>query len=139
MDLISYPFRLDNKGSVQTTEDGEDYYAEELAMLVKTSPGERSLVPDFGIADPTFNMFDQAELLSQIAIFGPPVIIQDVKSIPVRDGIFMLAIDYTGIDIFDPDYPTYGAPEYTGDIDFDEDNQDDEFGFIDATDFQEQI
>src|SRR5690349_22631134 len=113
MDLISYPFRLDKNGYVQTTEDGEDYYAEELAMLIKTSPGERSLVPDYGIADPTFNTIDQAELLAQISFFGPPVTIDGIGSVPVRNDIFRLTINYTGIDPDDPDYPSYGAPEYT--------------------------
>lgn len=133
MDLISYPFRLDKRGYVQTTEDGEDYYAEELAMLIKTSPGERSLVPDYGIADPTFSTIDLAELLAQISFFGPPVTIKDITSVPVRNDIFRLSIDYTGIDPDDPDYPTYGAPEYTDIDDYDEDNE--EFGFTDATDF----
>ena len=134
MDLISYPFRLDKRGEVQTTEDGEDYYAEELAMLIKTEPGERALVPEYGIADPTFSTFDQAELLSQINIFGPPVNIEDIVSTPVREGIYRLTIEYTGMDIDDPDLPTYGAPEYTDSIE-DYDPDDDEFGFIDATDF----
>lgn len=133
MDLISYPFRLNKQGYVQTTEDGEDYYAEELAMLIKTSPGERNLVPDYGIADPTFNTIDQAELLAQISFFGPPVTIEGIDSVPVRNGIFRLTINYTGIAPDDPDYPTYGAPEYTDSDDYDDDNE--EFGFTDATDF----
>lgn len=135
MDLISYPMRLDKRGSIQTTEDGEDYYAEELAMLIKTSPGERALVPDYGIADPTFNTVDQAELLAQISFFGPPVTIESITSVPVKNDIFRLSIDYTGTDIEDPDYPTYGAPEYTDNTDYDEDLENEEFGFTDATDF----
>ena len=137
MDLISYPFRLNKQGYVQTTEDGEDYYAEELAMLIKTQPGERGLVPDYGIADPTFSNFDTAELLSQISIYGPPVTIENVDTTVVTDGIVRLNIDYTGLEIDDPDYPTYGAPEYTDNTDYDEDNEDEdeEFGFTDATDF----
>ena len=136
MDLISYPFRLDNKGYVQTTPDGDDYYAEELAMLIKTSPGERNLVPDYGIADPTFGTFDKAELLSQIALFGPPVTINGITSSQIRDGIYRLSIDYVGMDPDDPDFPTYGAPEYTDNDDYDEDNEgEDEFGFSDSTDY----
>lgn len=134
MDLISYPFRLSPKGEVQTTEDGEDYYAEELAMLIKTMPGERDLVPDFGITDPTFNTFSESELLSQITMFGPPVTIQGIKTQHIRDGIFSVSIDYIGMDPDDPDLPTYGLPEYTDNDTYDEDNNDDdnEFGFDEA-------
>lgn len=135
MDLISYPFRLNNDGTVATTEDGDDYYAEELAMLIKTTPGERALVPDYGITDPTFATFEAAELASQINIFGPPVRIEDIRSVAVRDGIYRLDIDYEGIPLDDPDYPTFGAPEYTVDTDYDEDNQGEDYDFTDATDF----
>lgn len=137
MDLISYPFRLDKRGFVKTTEDGEDYYGEELAMLIKTQPGERSLVPDYGIGDPSFSTFDRAELLSQISVFGPPITIESIDSSVVTDGVIRLNINYEGLDQDDPEFPTFGAPEYTDNAEYDEDNEDDEaeFGFNDASDF----
>lgn len=79
--LISFPFRLNNNGEVTTVEDGtEDYYAEELAVLILTKPGERILVPEFGLTDPAFGNFDEVELEGKIDIFGPPIRLTDITT-----------------------------------------------------------
>lgn len=72
--LISFPFRLNNAGTVAVLEDGtEDYYAEQLAVLLLTRPGERPMVPDFGVTDPTYDVFNDEELDAKIEMFGPPI------------------------------------------------------------------
>ena len=77
--LISFPFRLTANGSVATADDGsEDYLQEELAQLIRTQPGERTLVPTYGIPDPAYAGFDEAVLRAQVGIFGPPVTIRAV-------------------------------------------------------------
>jgi hypothetical protein len=73
--------------------------------------------------------------MSQVSVFGPPVRIEGITSVPVREGIFKVDIEYTGIDPEDPDFPTFGAPEYTEDTDYDEDNQGDDYDFSEPTDF----
>jgi hypothetical protein len=92
--LISYPFRLGINGSVVTIEEGEDYYGDELAMLIKTVPGERELVPTYGIQDPTFDKLSNYELLEKIAQFGPPVEVDTTSSRYTRDGRIVVNISY---------------------------------------------
>jgi hypothetical protein len=77
--LITYPFRL-SAGSVVVAEQGTDLQlASEIAAAVVTSPDERVLVPAFGIADPAFVGFDVEALRLHIALFGPPVAVEDVQ------------------------------------------------------------
>ena len=79
VNLIAFPFRVAPNGSVFTQLDGSDeYYAGELTMLVSTVPGERIVVPTYGVNDPTFNEFPTAVLMSAVETFGPPVDITDV-------------------------------------------------------------
>ncbi len=92
--LISYPFRIDSRGRVITIEDNEDYHAEELAVLIQTVPGERTLVPDYGISDPTFSSISKVELIDKIEMFGPPVVIGQVKSQYLVDGRLDISIEY---------------------------------------------
>lgn len=83
--LISHPFRLAPGGGIALVEDTTDQYiAEQLAMLVLTRPGERPLVPDLGLADPTFVGFDASSLQEQVDAFAPPCRVVSVD------------MDYTG-------------------------------------------
>lgn len=79
MDLLSHPFRLEPNGSVATVEDGtEEAAAEGIAVFILTRKGERDLVPDFGLTDPTFDELSLAELNVGLADFGPEVTVTDV-------------------------------------------------------------
>ena len=79
VDLIAYPFRFAPGGSVDTVGEGyDDALSPELAVAVLTLRGERDLVPDFGIADPTFAGVDADALRLQVQLFGPPVTVDDV-------------------------------------------------------------
>ena len=81
MDLISHPFRVAVNGSVAKVEDGTDAaHGQQIAVLVMTRPGERPLVPLFGVSDPTFQGFDESALKAQIEMFGPDVTIESVDS-----------------------------------------------------------
>ena len=77
--IISHPFRVSRTGAVATVEqDSDDGLAEQIAVTALTRRGERELVPDFGIDDPTFAGFDAGDLLNALSVFGPPVSIEDV-------------------------------------------------------------
>lgn len=81
--LLSHPFRLAPNGALATVpQEGDQYRAEQLAMLILTRPGERPLVPDLGLADPTFAGFDGSTLQQQADAFGPAVTIVDVRVEP---------------------------------------------------------
>ena len=132
--LISYPFRLASDGSVVTLEEGLDYYADELAMLIKTNPGERELVPEYGLSDPTFSAVSEIELTEKVSLFGPPVTITAVESDVIsQDKVSINVIyDESDDDELDGD-PLDESDEIDDENDYEEAS--DEFNFTDATDF----
>lgn len=78
-DLIVWPFRVGASGTVVTADDySVEYVAAELAQLALTNPGERRMVPDYGMTSPAFDELDEAELQIQVDIYGPPVEIDGV-------------------------------------------------------------
>lgn len=84
--LISFPFRVDPTGSVAARDDSDvEYLGEELAQLIQTHPGERELVPLYGLNDPAYAGLDAAMLTGQVSLFGPPVQITKVESRPLND------------------------------------------------------
>lgn len=83
MRLLSYPFRLAPGGEVATVEEGtEDAAAEALAVLCLTRKGERTLVPDFGVTDPTHHRLSLGEVAVGLLDYGP-------------DGVTVEAIEVT--------------------------------------------
>lgn len=100
--LIGFPFRLNADGSLIThLDDSDDYYAGELAMMVLTRPGERELVPDYGIEDAAFGDFDEVELASQVATFGPPVSIKNIEQQYRHPAQNLVRIDFDTVPRFE--------------------------------------
>lgn len=84
--LLSFPFRRNNKGEVITKDDtSSEYCAERLSVILGTQPGERVMVPDFGVNDPAFEGFTEQALRLQVSRFGLPVEIGDVKRTFIND------------------------------------------------------
>ena len=74
MFTMSHPFRLAPSGRVAVVEQGSpDHDVELVAALVSTRKGERELVPDFGVTDPTFGALERAEVTTGLKLFGPEV------------------------------------------------------------------
>lgn len=80
MRLISLPFRLLPNGAVATIEeDSEAGDREGITHIALTIRGERPLVPDFGITDPTFDGVNPAEIAASAALYGPAVDIRETR------------------------------------------------------------
>lgn len=78
--ILSWPFRLGVDGAIVTVDqDDPQADAEQVAVLLLTRPGERDLVPGFGVPDPTFAALRPAEVNGAAAIFGPPVKITEAR------------------------------------------------------------
>lgn len=133
VDLISYPFRINNTGSVVTIPEGRDYYADELAMLVQTNPGERELVPFYGIKDPTFSKFNKMELLEKVALFGPPVDIKTVRATNYSDGRIMINIAFSESTNDQESTRIEDIEDNEYDEDYEEDDPD--YNYNEASDF----
>jgi hypothetical protein len=77
--LIAYPFQLAPAGSVATAEqDTDEQLAHEIAVAILTSPRERLMATDYGIADPAFAGFEADALRLSNDTHGPPVSIDEV-------------------------------------------------------------
>ena len=80
--LISHPFRFTSNGVVATLDDqSDDYLAEQIAVVIQTRPGERQLVPGFGLNDPAFDQLSASELQVACDMYGPNVSILDVQTV----------------------------------------------------------
>lgn len=102
MDLISHPFRLEANGGIATVVDGtDDAYAEGIAVLVLTRKGERPLVPDFGMTEPTFDDVDLAELNVALDDFGPPVEVADAAIDHPDDRTEAVVLTFAPIELDD--------------------------------------
>jgi hypothetical protein len=74
--VLSFPFRITLSGTAATVEHGSDAEITELlAVAALTTPGERIVVPTFGVDDPVFIGFDVASLQRHCNDFGPDVTI----------------------------------------------------------------
>lgn len=93
--LLSFPFRVDKTGYAVTGDDESlGYCAERLSIILGTRPGERVMVPDFGINDPAFEGFTTQAMTVQIAQFGLPVEIGQVKRSYVNDAQENVIIEF---------------------------------------------
>lgn len=105
--VLSFPMRLQSNGRLALVEqDSEGHIAEELATICLSRPGERGLVPDFGIEDPSFEGgISPEEIASQAAIFGVPAVVTEVHSLPTDDTNVAVLITFEGAPIEDDGLP----------------------------------
>lgn len=86
MRVLSFPLRLAPGGSMVTVEQGsDDYYAEQIAVLLLTAPGERPMAPDLGAGDLTFSRIAPSAIRHQAATYVPDVIVDKVTVTPTSD------------------------------------------------------
>lgn len=55
---ISFPFRVDARGTIVTTDDRGLIIAEAIADVIETRLGERVMMPNYGIPDFVFSAMD---------------------------------------------------------------------------------
>ncbi|HVL33899.1 MAG TPA: hypothetical protein VM600_10005 [Actinomycetota bacterium] len=96
--VLSYPFRLtpDGRHAVVVQQDSDVDYAEQLAQIVLTRPGERELAPDFGVPDPAFGSLDVSDVVAVVQVHGPPVTIHDLTREERSDTIEEVLISFSG-------------------------------------------
>lgn len=83
--VLAHPFRLAGAHLAVVDDSDDTGFAQEIAVLAATRLGERPLVPDFGILDPTFGTVDVAELNRGLALFGPPGLAVTAMAVTVVD------------------------------------------------------
>jgi hypothetical protein len=94
VEVLGIPFRL-RGGRVERMVVGSD--AEQLALvkvLAETRPGERLLVPGFGVPDYAFTgNFDLAALTSAMEVYGPDVTVRDFAVEETSDERFQVRLE----------------------------------------------
>lgn len=98
VEILSHPFRFVG-GRPATVETGTDAAAAEAIVIIAgVEPGERDLVPDFGLAEPTFGagVVDVPGLNAQLAVFGPSGVRVDSADVELRtDRTARVVLSYT--------------------------------------------
>jgi hypothetical protein len=91
---LSYPPRIATNGAFATVEQNSDAAdVEAVACIALTRRGERELRPGFGLTDPTFAGIEPAELDAQVALWGPPVEIDDITVTPIAEHVQQVRVE----------------------------------------------
>lgn len=94
-DQFSFPFRLDVTGHIALVDpDADDGRGERLAMLALTRKGDRALLTEFGVPDPTWEGFSVPSLAAQLARYAPDVRLEDVDVRVAGAGGLVVTVAY---------------------------------------------
>jgi len=102
---ILIPFQLDVHGNVATTSDPDVQQMQHVESIVKTYPGERVMIPQYGIplrdylfeSGPAFVTNEmQQVVMSQMAMWEPSIQITNITPVldDVTEGVVSLNVDF---------------------------------------------
>lgn len=80
--VLSHPFRITGGRAATVEQHSPRHLTEAVAHLASTRPGERPLVPSFGVADPTVVGLDPLELATVAAVHAPEI---DIVAVTITD------------------------------------------------------
>lgn len=104
---ILVPFGLDNAGHVVTTTDPDVIVQQHVEALIETNPGERVMIPDYGVATRAFVFGpDNGDIVTTslvnavstaIATWEPSVTVNNITALPVAGefGAAAVQVEYT--------------------------------------------
>lgn len=101
---IDFPFRVDARGTMVTTDRRDDQIAQAIADIIETRRGERVMLPDYGIEDfvfevqgPSFAARLAFHLEEQIRKYVPLVNSVDVVPATDDEGRPTVELEYTEV------------------------------------------
>lgn len=101
---ISFPFRVDGRGTLVTTSNREEIITQAIADIIETRKGERVMMPDYGIPDLVFEVQDFSfaarlayALEEQIIAYVPLVRSVEVKASTDEEGRAIAEVRYTEV------------------------------------------
>jgi phage baseplate assembly protein W len=92
---ISVPFRVADDGSIATETNPDIQIGQQVRSLIGTEPGERVMLPDYGIPlsgvlfEPDDQLVGQemAQMVANgLALYAPGVVVKSVTPVPTPDG-----------------------------------------------------
>lgn len=103
---IAFPFQLTPSGAVAMTTDPNVQAAQHVTSLVSTNPGERVMLPDYGVAlaalvfgsnDPAIVATIQSDVAQALAQWEPSIVVRSVTPAAGQDpttGVAMVNVDF---------------------------------------------
>ena len=119
---ISFPPRVDARGSIVTTDTSEEIVGQAIADIIETRRGERVMMPDYGIPDFAFAVqnFSFAPRIAylleqQITAYVPLVRAVRVEAATDEYGRAIVSLRYQGVgNITSPRNLVFPIWEYAG-------------------------
>lgn len=102
MTNFSVPFALTPNGTVQVTQDPNQIANDRVESLVGTYPGERVMLPDYGVDVPSFvfapDVSAQSDLLTidiQHAVnqWEPSIVLNSVKPVMIQSDVGIVDVE----------------------------------------------
>lgn len=79
MKHLAFPLRVTPTGLATVVQDSADDIAQSIQLLLRTRPGERRSVPDYGLPDPTFGTrLDEDDVLEAISEWEDRAVLDDL-------------------------------------------------------------
>lgn len=97
MRVLAQPFRLDplKPGELATVVQGDDAQkAQEIAGFLRTHKEERPIYQEFGISDPSFDIFDDSEIAADFAGFYETIQLQTLEINEDNTGTVRVSVDF---------------------------------------------
>jgi len=103
---ILQPFQLTSSGGIATTTDPGVEAVQHVTSLVSTNPGERVMVPGYGVAlaalvfapnDDLVTQTIESDVINALAAWEPSIIVNSVSPAPSLDpnqGVAMVNVDF---------------------------------------------
>lgn len=91
---LAHPFRFDSAGSAAVIRQGGQRHALEVVRhIVSCRVGERTLAPEWGIADPLADGIDEADIRAAVDLCEPDIVVSGVTLTPAGNQTLDIVID----------------------------------------------
>ncbi len=93
--LLSLPLTVSPAGNYVSVQQGStEYYRQQIATLISTTPNEREMNEEFGVSDMAFNGFNRSEFSTQMMQYLPEITNYTVDTSLVNDTTQSVRIDF---------------------------------------------
>lgn len=87
MDVLAFPFKINEDGSVAKVVQGSSaHQAQQIASMIRTRVGELDLAPAYGLVDATFGRVETGEIEASLNLYHPDIIVESIDSLIKSDG-----------------------------------------------------
>lgn len=91
---FAFPFRLTPRGTIATVDqDSELGRRDQVAHLLLTRPGEREVLPGFGVEDPRYVGVDAGAVATAVSTYLPAIAAPVVTATDNNDGTQRVTVD----------------------------------------------